>query len=167
MRILRNGFGTRYRAIVVGAGRDADAFVARARELGILDTAISFLGLLPHADALRTIAAADIGVIPHHSTELWNSTIPNKLFDYMAAGMPVVSSDTTPCARIIRETGCGEIFQSGDAQSMADAIVRACSADAATRMATAGRRAILERYNWEHETATLLDTIRNVTRRGT
>ncbi len=157
--LLREAHGGAFRAIVIGGGRDAELFRARARAAGLLDTSITFLGLLPHADALAAIAAADIGVIPHHATELWNSTIPNKLFDYMAAGLPVISSDTFPCVRIIRETKCGEIFHSGDARSMADAIAMASAPSELTRMAAAGRRAVLERYNWERDTATLLESI--------
>jgi glycosyltransferase involved in cell wall biosynthesis len=157
--LLREQHGGAFRAIVIGGGRDADLFIARARSAGLLDSSITFLGLLPHADALNAITAADIGVIPHHATELWNSTIPNKLFDYMAAGLPVISSDTRPCARIIEETKCGAIFHSGDARSMADAIARASAPSELARMSAAGRRAVIERYNWEHDTASLLDSI--------
>lgn len=157
--ILRAEHGGAFRAIVIGGGRDADLFTARARAAGLLDTTIAFLGLLPHDDALAALSAADIGVIPHHATELWNSTIPNKLFDYMAAGLPVISSDTIPCARIIRETQCGVIFHSGDARSMADAIARASAPSELSRMSAAGRSAVRERYNWEHDTATLLRSI--------
>ena len=162
MGILRAEHGDRFRAVIVGGGRDAALFASRARDAGLLDTTVTFRGLLPHAEALSVISAADIGVIPHHATELWNSTIPNKLFDYMAAGLPVISSDTTPCARVIGETKCGEIFRSGDARSMADAILRASTPDALPRMAEAGRRAVIERYNWEVDTATLLASIRKM-----
>ena len=51
----------------------------------------------------------DVGLVPHHADEAWNTTIPNKLFDYMAAGLPVISSDARPCARILRSTGAGLI----------------------------------------------------------
>lgn len=161
MKILRADHGDRFRAIIVGGGRDAELFCTRAGEAG-LDSSVKFLGLLPHADALAAIAAADIGIIPHHATELWNSTIPNKLFDYMAAGLPVVSSDTTPCARIIAETKCGEVFRSGDARSMANAIARVAEPSALAAMGAAGRRAVTERYNWESDTATLLDSIQRI-----
>jgi glycosyltransferase involved in cell wall biosynthesis len=164
--ILRAEHGDRFRAVIVGGGRDSERFVERARNAGLLDTSVSFLGLLPHSEALAAIAAADLGVIPHHATELWNSTIPNKLFDYMAAGLPVISSDTAPCARIINETKCGELFRSGDARSMADAIQRASAPDALPRLAAAGRRAVIERYNWEHDTASLLGSIGKIVGRN-
>lgn len=157
--ILRAEHGDRFRAVIVGGGRDSQLFVERAHNAGLLGTSVTFLGLLPHSEALTAIGAADLGAIPHHATELWNSTIPNKLFDYMAAGLPVISSDTAPCARVINETKCGEIFRSGDARSMADAIRRASAPEALPRKAAAGRRAVIERYNWEHDTATLLQSI--------
>jgi glycosyltransferase involved in cell wall biosynthesis len=160
MKLLRDAYGAKFRAIIVGGGRDAELFVNRARSLGILDTTVKFLGRLPHHEALRAIADANVGVIPHHATESWNTTIPNKLFDYMAAGLPVVSSDTKPCARILLETGCGELFRSGDAASMAKAVISATSPGVSERMAMAGRRAILDRYNWENDAAALLDAVR-------
>lgn len=162
MRILQYEHGDRFCAIIAGGGRDAERFRARARDAGLLDGVVRFLGLLPHADALAAVGRADIGIIPHHATELWNSTIPNKLFDYMAAGLPVVSSDTAPCARIIREMKCGEVFRAGDARSMADAIARAAVPEQLARMAAAGRRAVIERYNWENDTVTLLDSIQQI-----
>jgi glycosyltransferase involved in cell wall biosynthesis len=162
MRLLRDTYGAKFRAIVVGGGRDAELFMNRARDSGILGTNVAFLGRLPHHEALRAIAQADVGVIPHHATESWNTTIPNKLFDYMAAGLPVVSSNTKPCTRIVLETGCGELFQSGDAASMAQAIVLATSPEVSAQMAAAGRRAILDRYNWENDKAALAEAVARV-----
>ena len=162
MHILHGAQPGAFRAIVVGGGRDEKLFITRARAAGILDECITFLGRLSHADALDVVARADIGIIPHHATESWNTTIPNKLFDYMAAGLAVVSSDAKPCVRIIEDTGCGVIFSSGDAQSLVEAITRAAAPGALKEMAAAGRRAILERYNWERDTERLLGAIREV-----
>ena len=77
----------------------------------------------------------------------------------MAAGLPVVSSDTVPCARIICEMQCGEIFRSGNARSLADAIEKASAPGELERMGAAGRKAVIDRYNWEHDTDTLLASI--------
>ncbi len=157
--LLRRVHSQRYRGIVIGSGRDAEQFISRARNAGTLDTNVQFLGRLPHDDALRIVAKADVGTIPHHATESWNTTIPNKLFDYMAAGLAVVSSDAVPCKRVIEETLCGEIFKSGDAGSMAAAILRASAPASLQRMGSAGRQAVLSRYNWEHDTRVLLESI--------
>ncbi|NUQ21724.1 MAG: glycosyltransferase, partial [Gemmatimonadaceae bacterium] len=87
------------------------------------------------------------------------STVPNKLFDYMAAGLPVVTSSAIPAARIVRETGAGEVFTARDASSLAGAIERLRAPEARTTRGEAGRRAVRERYNWERDSATLLAAV--------
>ncbi|HEV2643964.1 MAG TPA: glycosyltransferase, partial [Candidatus Elarobacter sp.] len=96
-----------FRATVIGYGRDSEILERQARTLGLGPDMLRFAGRLPYADALELVRKADIGVIPHHATECWNTTIPNKLFDYMSLGLPVVSSDALPCARVLAETGAG------------------------------------------------------------
>lgn len=152
--LRRDGFPVR--ATIVGKGRDAQLFKDRAREQGLTDADISFPGYLDRDAALRTIQEADIGVLPHHVNEQWNTSIPNKLFDYMAVGLPVVTSNPAPFERITRATGAGEVFQAGDAASLADAVRRLSEAGARESYGAAGRRAILERYNWEYDAAVMM-----------
>ena len=155
--------GVKVRATIIGDGRDAAIFRDRARALGLDESSARFTGYVAREDALRLVAAADVGVVPHFASALWNSTIPNKLFDYMAAGLPVVTSSAVPAARIVRETGAGEVFTARDAGSLADAIERLRSVGARAARGEAGRRAIRERYNWEHDGATLLAVMQAVT----
>jgi glycosyltransferase involved in cell wall biosynthesis len=146
------------RLTIVGDGRDAAILRARAAALG-LGSRVRFTGHLEHRDALDIVAAADIGVVPHHADEAWNTTIPNKLFDYMAAGLPVVSSDAEPSARVLRMTGAGLTFRSGDAGSLRDAIRSLLDPEVRAAMGAAGRAAIRDRFNWEHDTAVLLRVV--------
>jgi glycosyltransferase involved in cell wall biosynthesis len=154
--ILRDR-GVSARLRIIGRGRDEALLRARAAELGLDASSVEFLGFIEsHEEALGIVAASDVGLIPHRKCESWDTTIPNKLFDYMAAGIPTVSSNAAPCERIIEETGAGEIFVSGDAASLADAIVRASAPGRGRELGEAGQRAVLDRYNWEHDTGTLL-----------
>jgi glycosyltransferase involved in cell wall biosynthesis len=155
--------GKRVLLRIIGRGRDEALLRAHAASLGLTSDDVKFLGYIAsHAEALRIVAASDVGLIPHRKNDSWDTTIPNKLFDYMAAGLPVVSSNTKPCTRIVLETGCGELFQSGDAASMAQAIVLATSPEVSAQMAAAGRRAILDRYNWENDKAALAEAVARV-----
>ena len=162
VKILRDR-GVAVRATIVGKGRDTDILHAHAGALGLTGDDVVFTGYLQtHAEALAVVAAADVGVIPSRKTPQSDATIPNKLFDYMAAGLPVLTSDTAPCTRIVRETGAGAVFRAGDAADLAAAI---CSlADPAVRQAAgeAGRRAVKDRYNWERDAAVLRDVVRRV-----
>jgi glycosyltransferase involved in cell wall biosynthesis len=152
--------GTRAKLRIIGRGRDEALIRQRCAALELGEEDVEFLGYIAsHSEALRIVADSDVGLIPHRKNDSWNTTIPNKLFDYMAAGLPVVSSDAAPCARIVRETGCGKVFRSADAVGMAAAIEEAGQAEAAVSLGAAGRTAVRARYNWEHDTAILLDAI--------
>lgn len=155
--LRREGADVRLR--LVGGGRDLEIFRAHAAALGLDGDAVEFTGQVPHAQAMRAVAQADVGVVPHHADEAWNTTIPNKLFDYMAAGLPVVSSDAAPAARILAETGAGLVFRSGHVDSLAEAVRRMMNPAARLRMGRAGREAVRARYNWEADSAVLLHAV--------
>jgi glycosyltransferase involved in cell wall biosynthesis len=144
---------------LVGEGRDLARFRNLAEALSLPGSMVEFTGRLPHAQALRAVAGADVGVVPHHADEAWNTTVPNKLFDYMAAGLPVLSSDAAPPARILAATGAGVVFRSGDARSLADALQPLRDPIVRRRMGEAGRRAVLRTYNWENDSAVLLQAV--------
>lgn len=151
--------GVPARVRIIGAGRDAELFRARAEQLGLAPPVLEFLGYVPRERALELVADADVGLLPHHANEMWNTTIPNKLFDYMAAALPVVTSSAVPCTRIVRETGAGEVFESGSAASLAEAVARLRSRAARAACGAAGRAAVLARYHWERDAELLLDSV--------
>lgn len=160
--LLKEGRAVELR--LVGDGRDLPLFKKHAASLGLREPAVTFLGRLPNREALAEVAKADVGLVPHHADESWNTTIPNKLFDYMAAGLPVVTSSAIPAARVVRETGCGVVYRSQDATDLARQIEGLLDPGERRRMADAGSRAIRERYNWEEDTHALLDVLSRVVR---
>jgi glycosyltransferase involved in cell wall biosynthesis len=127
---------------------------------------VTFHGRLPHVDAIRVVAQAHVGLVPHEARESWNTTIPNKLFDYMAAGLAVVSSDAAPAARVVKETGAGLVFQSGDGNALAEMIRRCLDVPAWEQYRRAGQEAIRSRYNWESDTRVLLEAVSRVGSEG-
>jgi len=149
--------GCAVRCTIVGKGRDAEIFRRQARALHLGEESVRFLGYVDRETALATaVRDADIGVLPNHMNEAWNTTIPNKLFDYMAEALPVISSNVAPFARIVRDTQAGEVFEAGNAQSLADAIRRLADASRRTACGASGRAAVLARYHWERDTEALL-----------
>lgn len=164
MALLRDAT-PRVRLRVIGRGRDAEIFRARAAELGLGPDIVEFMGFIESRDeALRLVREADIGAVPQRANEASDFIIPNKLFDYMAVGLPVLSADSAPCARVVRTTGAGEVFRTADAPSAAAAIRRLLDAETRRRCGEAGRRAVLEQFNWEHDTQALLASVERATR---
>jgi glycosyltransferase involved in cell wall biosynthesis len=153
------------RATVIGEGRDRAEFERQAHDLGLKQEHIRFLGYIENTEALQLVRTADVGVIPHHADESWNTTIPNKLFDYMSVGLPVVASSAAPVKRLIGETGCGLVFNDRDDQDLARTFGR--MRDAATRAACgkAGRSAIANHYHWRRDSLQLLSALEHVVAR--
>jgi len=75
--------------------------------------------------------------------------IPNKLFDCMAAGIPVIASNFPNISKIVKEADCGILIDPTNPEKIADAILYLLEhPEEAKRMGENGRRAVEERYNW-------------------
>jgi glycosyltransferase involved in cell wall biosynthesis len=148
--------------VVVGDGVGLPEIQKLATELGVLGRGVELLGRLENRRALDVIAKADVGAIPHIPCDAWNSTIPNKLFDYMSLGLPVLASDVPPVQRIVIQEACGVCYRSGDIMDLVSKIEELRSCSARTRMAAAGMAAITERYNWTKDSERLDTALRRV-----
>lgn len=80
------------------------------------------------------------------------NSIPVKLIEYMAAGIPVIASDIEAWRKIIEENGAGICVDPKDVGSISNAILYLKSnADIAMKMGKNGRKAFEEKYNWQIE----------------
>lgn len=93
-----------------------------ARSRGVADR-VHFLEGVPPAKVVHFLSSADVGLIPMQGGWLNHElTLPNKLFEYLVAGVPVVASDLVGLGAFVREHGVGQTFPPGDAQLLAGAI---------------------------------------------
>ncbi len=154
--------GIQVHLTIVGEGRERSRVERQARDLGLGGTAVRFLGQLQREEALQMVAQADVGLIPHVADDHWNTTVPNKLFDYMAAGLAIVSSNARPAARIVRATETGEVYDSADPGDLVAALERLLDPTRRSLCGQKGRAAIRDRYNWEADCARLLTALESV-----
>jgi glycosyltransferase involved in cell wall biosynthesis len=152
----------RARLVIIGSGRDEERFREEARTTGVTDC-VEFRGWVEYEDALRCLSQCDVGLVPHHATESWQTTIPNKLFDYMSLGKPVIVSNARPTARIVAEEKCGLVFRDRDVSELAEAIVAMGDSTMREACGQRGREAIRRQYNWAADERRLLGAIRDVT----
>lgn len=133
--------------LLVGDGKIRHDLEKLAGDLGISES-VSFAGWIDLEEVATYISVSDVCVIPHNANPHINRTIPHKLFQYMAMGKPIVSTDVRPLKRIIEAEQCGIIIPSGDAAAMAKGIIKLNDEKLASVYAKNGIRAALGKYNW-------------------
>jgi glycosyltransferase involved in cell wall biosynthesis len=139
---------------------------------GVLETALRERAVAPESagrihvlpavrpeELLDWVACADVAAMPiQPSTLNHRLTTPNKLFEAMAAGVPVVASDLPGMATIVRATGCGVLCDPTDPVAIAAALREILDAGDEDRLAY-GRRGLEAshtEYNWEDQVGILL-----------
>ncbi|MFQ5746585.1 MAG: glycosyltransferase [Gemmatimonadota bacterium] len=147
--------GVLLRLDVYGDGRDRARLEEITGRRGAADR-VTFHGWVDAADIRGIMAAYDVGIIPHDVNAHTNTTVPNKVYDYMAAGLPVLATSMEPVAEILRDGGCGWTADP-DPAALAAALRVVAGTDRRelAAMGARGRAAILDRLNWDVDAARL------------
>lgn len=148
----------RLQFLIMGEGAERKRLEQRARELGLSN--LRFHDFVPHTEIPTYLAALNASVIHLKPDPLFRTVIPSKIFESMAAGVPMVYAVEGEGARIVAEAGAGICLRSGDARALADAVL-ALSRDPAAcqRMAAAGERAAREQYSRDAKARALLRSL--------
>ena len=116
--------------VFLGAGEAA--YMTRLRATAELNERIHFLPARPPELLLAATADADVGVsLLEDVCENHRLALPNKVFEYVAAGVPVLASDLPELRRLVTATGIGVLVDPSDAQSVAAGIEAAVAGRAA------------------------------------
>lgn len=127
-----------------------------------LKNRVSLPGLVPHAQMPRYLAACDILVSPHgrqaDGGEFFGS--PTKLFEYMAAGRPIVASAVGQIAEALEDEQSALLIPPEDADALCQAIVRLVDdACLRVRLARAGRWAAERHHTWRQNADRVLTSL--------
>jgi glycosyltransferase involved in cell wall biosynthesis len=145
--------------VLVGDGPERTRLEALTTDLS-LEGRVAFRGWVRGGPAREAeLRDADVGLIPHRVCHLTETTQPNKLFDYMLAALPVLSTPLEPVREVLDDVRCGVVAEFSP-ERFATA-VKMLLRDPAERaaMGERGRRAVLERYNWRVESEGFLDSL--------
>ncbi len=118
--------------VLLGEGPLAPALLALADATG---AAVHLASPVPPAEVPAFAAAADVGAVPLEDTCLnLRLALPNKLFEYIAGGLPIVATDLPELARVVRGGGLGLTVPPGDVPALRAALHRLLT-DSALRAA--------------------------------
>lgn len=139
---------------IIGGGR----YESRIRQLiqdRNLSDRVHCTGWVSHREAYAWMSKADVGLIPHLQTAHNHLTVPNKIFDYMAGHLPVLSAKLESLERILSTTGSGLIFPEYTVQSFVDTLSQLRDPVVRWKLGQNGRTAFLSRYHWEQDFSTM------------
>lgn len=111
------------------------------------------------------LANVDLGLAILKPIPRFKVAIPQKLFEYMAAGIPIVVSRFPPIEKIIEPIQCGLLVEPlDDPKNIADRISNLWKhPEQPRKMGLAGRQAVIETYNWENLATSLVDLYHTLT----
>jgi glycosyltransferase involved in cell wall biosynthesis len=120
-------------------------------------SAVRFLGWQSRDEVSNLLSSALAGVVVLRPTPSYQRAYPVKLFEYMAAGIPVIASDFPLWREIVEEAQCGLLVDPQDPRAIADAAIWLAEHQSEARtMGAAGAAAVRSRFNWPHEAQKLL-----------
>lgn len=150
--------------VLMGVGTATPEITALATEERMRGR-VFFIDPVPPEDLLDWTASADVMLMAIQPTTVNHRfTTPQKLWEAIAAGVPVVATDLPGMADVVHETGCGVLVDATDPDDIARGIRAIIDAASEERLAMRERtwRAGQDRYNWEQETETLLGLYREL-----
>lgn len=141
--------------VLVGSGAIEPGLRAYAARRGVSQR-VAFEGWQPFERFPSYILGSRVCVIPRDRNPQSETTIPHKLFHYMLLERPALASNCAPMVRILRETQAGLVYPSGNAEALAEALLKLQDAQLRARLGAAGKRAVLGKFNWEQSARALL-----------
>ena len=151
----------------LGSDSESKLVIAGRREGGEYDAAIDravdglaveMQDYLNREQIGRLLAEATVGAVTQLPSDFANEAISTKMFEYMAAGIPVVTTNMPLWTEVIAAADCGTTVDPFDCHQVAEALEHwLTNPEAAKQAGVNGRKAIEENYNWEHEFVALND----------
>jgi len=124
---------------------------------------VSFHGFASRAEVMEILCTSRAGLLLLHPLANHVDSQPVKMFEYMAAGIPIIASDFPLWREIISGVGCGILVDPLDVEAIAAAMKWVLdNPSLAEEMGNRGRVAAQSKYNWDHESDKLLELYRSL-----
>ncbi len=124
---------------------------------------ISYRGVISRHQVADLMGSSRVGIVTFLPVVNHVNALPNKLFEYMSAGIPVVASDFPLWRKIVTETGSGLCVDPSDPAAIAEAVDRlAGDEEFAAACGSNGARAVAGEYNWSAQASRLVRLYQNL-----
>jgi glycosyltransferase involved in cell wall biosynthesis len=112
-----------------------------------LENYVYFKGWMNFDGMARNLMQSDIALIPHLKSEQTDNSSPNKLYQYMYANKPIMTSNCESLARVVTSENAGMVYKHNDPEDFARKFQMLMQNP---DKFTGGHVAVNERYLWQH-----------------
>lgn len=125
---------------------------------------VDYYGQVGRNDVRHVLNESMAGMVTLFPAPNYLDSLPIKMFEYMAAGIPVIASDFPLWRQILGDAHAGICVDPQDPRAIARAVRQLMDdMDGADKMGKAGREAVLTKYNWSIEGAKLTEFYKELT----
>jgi len=147
--------------VIVGSGDVVPQLKLMARELKVTERVL-FRPKMPYEEMMQYTLNADLGLTLDKDTNLnYRYSLPNKIFDYMKAGIPVLSSDLPELRKIIDQYDVGMVVDSANPKAIAAAVESMRQSPEKRERWMKNTKFANDSLNWESEESTLHSIFKN------
>jgi len=124
---------------------------------------VDYLGWVGHDEISEVLNSSSVGMVTLLPTDTHVESLPIKLFEYMACGLPVIASDFRYWRQILDGIDCAIFVDPSDSSAIAQAIdALLLDPNRARKMGQIGSAAVESKFNWRNEERTLMDVYRRL-----
>lgn len=145
----------------------AKVLKAQAQQAGLLDNTVFFPSAVPEHELVQAACIADVGLIPYdpNTSLLYRYCCPNKLSQYMAAGLPILSNQLEEISKWLEWSNGGFVIDFDHEDLLIDHIHQlAFDSELRTTLGRNNRQYFLKQYHWEQQASEFYETVRTLIR---
>jgi len=140
-----------YILYIIGTGDVIEELKSRAKSEDLKNKVV-FVGRIPYPEMMQYTLNADVGVTLDKDTNInYRFSLPNKIFDYMKAGIPIVASNLKEVANIIDTYKVGVVIENHEPQTILNGLNTALKNKEQVEMYSKNGLKGVEELNWENE----------------
>ncbi len=148
--------------LIIGSGDVIETLKEMASELDIKEK-VSFSGKLPYDEMMQYTRNADLGITLDKDTNInYRFSLPNKVFDYIQAGIPVLASNLVEVANVVKSYNIGDIVESHEPDVIAKKMAEMLNDSAKRAIWKENLKTAAEELCWENESMKLKEIYREL-----
>jgi glycosyltransferase involved in cell wall biosynthesis len=148
--------------LIIGSGDKIEFLTKKVKELGLAER-VKFIHPLPWENLMKYTRSIDAGLsLDKNSNMNYKFSLPNKLFDYLSAGLAVIASDLPEISKILSEYKCGIIIPEVNKEEISNAIKKL--RDNRELLSELKQNSVIasKSINWENESLKVEELYRSI-----